>query len=168
VTDSEGNYAIPDMASGAYMLHTYQCGGFSALGPAYAAEYYHHAASEASATDVLVQAPGTTTIDESMLVGGRVTGQVIDASTGSPVAGIIVNANADDTSTGAGATTGPDGTFTIAGLFASDRYLISFYDPHGRYSTQWWDGKSSEGSADFVSVDFGATTAGINEALQSG
>ena len=40
-----------------------------------------------------------------------------------------------------------------------DRYSVTFFDPRGHYPTQSWK--------DLVSVQFGATTAGIDEALQS-
>src|SRR3954452_3293185 len=166
-TDATGAYTLLDVPSGTYQLMVYQCTGLTSSGTQYATEYYHHEPNLAAATPVSVAPDSVTVVDETMRAGGAISGRVVDASTGQPVSGISVTADADDTAGDGGTTTAADGTYSLTGLYASDRYVVTFFDPKGRYPTQWWKDETAYGSGDFVSVQFGATTAGIDEALQS-
>ena len=155
-SDSTGAYTIRDLAPGTHLLMFDQCHG-GPTGPTYAVEFFHHQATEQSADPVTVQAMSTTVVDETMRVGGTITGRITDAATGLPVSDVYVSASADDTAGAVTEISGANGTYTISGLYASNRYVLTFSDPKGRYSTQTLSG--------FVSVDFGTTTSGVDEAL---
>ncbi|HEX4655609.1 MAG TPA: carboxypeptidase regulatory-like domain-containing protein [Mycobacteriales bacterium] len=167
-TDATGNYTIPNVPSGTWTVEFYEC-QFTAGGPHYATEYYQHKGTRAGATPVTVTAPNMTVVDETMRVGGVITGRVIDAATGQPIAGVGVSARASDVDGGGGTTTRADGTYTINGLYASDLYRVDFtYAPGSgvNYQEQWWNGATSQDSATYVSVQFNQTASGIDAAME--
>jgi hypothetical protein len=169
-TDATGTYAIDNVPPGPVKLSFFEC-GYHPSGSHYASEWYDHQPNKTVATTVTVTASTTTVVDESMLVGGSISGTVTDASTGQPLSGVSVGVHGGDTDSVGGAVTGADGTYTITGLYASDQYQVSFFYPHGSatgidYNDQWWNGKPSLDEADYVSVRFGETTSGIDAAME--
>jgi hypothetical protein len=98
---------------------------------------------------------------------GKISGRV--TSGGSPVAGIEV-------CTYRCQETNSNGEYTIEGIPAGS-YKVSFRpkeeckiicQPASNYVTQWWNGQSTEETANSVTVEAGKTTSGINAELQAG
>lgn len=110
------------------------------------------------------QVPG---VDFALQVEGSVAGRVSDAATGAPLAGIIVYAFVGQ-SVRSSASTGADGTYTIAGLDAGSYHVATWG------SSQWvdevyddvvCDGWCDPTTGTPVAVQLGATTPGIDLAL---
>jgi photosystem II stability/assembly factor-like uncharacterized protein len=104
---------------------------------------------------------------------GNITGTVTDASNGHPLAGIDLTAYL---SNGSGSwdfvsqvATTSTGSYVISGLSAG-AYRIKFVDWNHTYVSQWYDGvaATASDSAANVEVTDGATTPGIDAALQAG
>ena len=98
---------------------------------------------------------------------GKISGRV--TSGGSPVAGIQVCVYGCQ-------ETNSNGEYTIEGIHAGS-YKVSFSpkveckpicQPTSNYITQWWNGQSTEETANLVTVEAGKTTSGINAELQAG
>ena len=87
---------------------------------------------------------------------GSISGVVVDAGTGLPLADICVNIEQ-----GPGTQTDSTGAFSITGL-SDGAYKVQFHDcnPIPQYLDQWYLGHDDSGSADTVAV-----TAGINTPL---
>ncbi|MDQ1704220.1 MAG: hypothetical protein QOF18_586 [Frankiaceae bacterium] len=168
-TGLDGTYTIPDLPTGnTYILMFSECPFDGVVPhPYYATEFFDHSATMQTATRVAVQAPNTTVADEPLVEAGTITGTVTDAQTGLPLSGITVNAASPDTATSSGAETGADGTFTLIGLAPAGTYRVEFSDlRNGLYATQWWDAQPSAATANYVSIVSGATTSGIDAAMQ--
>jgi hypothetical protein len=169
-TEAGGEYSISGLSSGEYLV---EFSSPSGSGLNYVTQYYNGVASPERATAVTV-GPETVDIgiDARMSEGGRVGGEVTDASTSAPIQGISVCAYAEESETpvGACANTGQNGQYTIAGL-PQGEYKIEFaVAPESalNYVRQFFDGQSSAKTATLVPVTIGETSAGINAKLQLG
>ena len=85
---------------------------------------------------------------------GSISGVVVDAGTGLPLAGICVNVE-----NGPGAQTDSTGAYSITGL-SDGAYKVQFHDcnPSPQYLDQWYLGHDDSSSADMVPVTAGADT----------
>ncbi len=85
---------------------------------------------------------------------GSVSGVVLDAGTGLPLAGICVNVE-----NGPGAQTDGTGAYSVTGL-QDGAYKVQFHDctPTPQYLDQWYLGHDDSSSADTVPVTAGADT----------
>jgi Divergent InlB B-repeat domain len=101
----------------------------------------------------------------SLASAASITGTVTDVSTDLPLEGINVCAYGD-ASTHCGMTE-PAGDYIIAGL-TEGSYKVGFSSIDHIYLTQFYNGKDSQAEADPVSVTEGATTSGIDAAMQEG
>ena len=90
-------------------------------------------------------------------VGGSISGLVVDAGTGNPVAGICVNVQ-----NGGSATTDSSGAYEVDGVPAGS-YVVQYHDCNTpqQYLDQWYLGHDDSNSADQVTV-----TDGVNTPLQ--
>ena len=166
-TDANGNYRVGGIPTGTFSVEFRECDPVSAPGHDYATEWFHHSPSTTSATPVSVTAPNTTVLDETLVHAGTVTGTVTDASTGLPVRDARVTLWVADGGVGPSTTTGPDGTYSLTLVFPGDGYTMQFSDYlNGRYSEQWWNGKTPGQTPDTFSITSGGTTTGIDAALQ--
>ena len=100
---------------------------------------------------------------------GSISGTVTDQGS-NPLANISVSVYpygyAGGSATGT-ATTGADGTYTIANLPAGT-YFVEFNDPTGTYAEQVYDGQAVGSSIDWVTVTAGTTTPHIDAQLALG
>ena len=164
-TDQSGSYRFSvDGAPGNYEVSFFTCQGTARV---YAPDLYHHAEFLAQATPVPVSSAATTTLNETLIIGGIVTGRVVDALTGLPVAGIDVGIGGYQSTYPYPtiAVTASDGTYAIPALWQG-QYTVHFFDLNGRYESQYWNAETSSGSADPVNVRFYDTTRHIDASLQ--
>ena len=163
-TADDGTYSLDGLAAGSYRIGF--ASGFSGTAN-YASQYYSGKLDLASA-DAVVVATGQTVngIDAALQSNGQVSGTVTDADTHAPVSGANVEAFDASGNFISGAITGSDGTYTVYGLGAGS-YRIEFVD-YGHHSAQYYNGKTTLGTADPVTVNQGTTTTGIDAALQTG
>lgn len=173
VTASDGTYKVGGgFGTGNY--NVYFSAGASCTGAGnYAFQYYDNARTAALATPVAVTAGETTTgVDVVLEPGGIIEGTVKDASTGSDLQGICIQARLPGSTTYWTASTGPDGTYAINGLNTGD-YNIEFFSqsktfcsaPGAAYVPQWYSDEASQGTADPVSVTAGEVTTAIDISL---
>ena len=121
ITGSHGAYKISGLAPGSYDVSFTPCAGSLQ----YAERWYRGAASPLSATAVRVRAGKTTSgIDGRLVVGGTISGRVVNAS-GKPLRNICILAFSDQTSSYGFASTGKAGTYTTRGL-GTGRYTVQF------------------------------------------
>ncbi len=161
-TDAEGNYTVTGLPPGEAVLDFFSgCGGGDYIGT------FDGGSTQLSARPIPITAGDTTSgIDVTMSPGGAVEGTVSDVS-GTPLAGICVEA---DATSGSGYGTAPsagDGTYQIEGLPAGT-YKVTFRSGcgSGYYRPQWYSEAATESSAVPVDVAVGRTTTGIDALLQ--
>ena len=154
-TGESGEYAITGLDTGEYTVKF--------LASTYVPQYYSGKARASEATPVAIKAGGTTSgINASLLLGGRITGAVTDASTKKAIAGATVCASP---SGGLGcATTNSSGEYAITGLATGSEYTVKF--SAATYASQYYNEKANSSEATHVSVKAGATTTEINAALK--
>lgn len=173
-TDELGKYELVGLPPGSYRVRFTHQGWSQSPNAVYAPQYYDDAATAAEATQVAVSSGSSVSgIDAAMHKGGRIEGSVTAASNHHPVSGVQVCAFAE----GEGSEEGPEncsftdshGEYGVDGLNAGT-YEVSFYP--GMYSfeptnllSQYYDGSSTLGGADPVSVTAGSTTSGIDAEL---
>ncbi len=167
-TEAQGHYLITGLPSGEYLV---EFSSPSESGLDYVAQYYDDAASPEKATAVTVGSEAVdTAVNAEMHEGGYIAGQATDALTGAPIKGISVCAYAEQEETGACATTGQNGQYTIAGLPVGE-YAVEFsVSPESAldYVRRYFDEQGSAKNATLVPVAVGATSSGVNARLQVG
>jgi RHS repeat-associated protein len=160
-TDASGDYTLGGLAPTAYKLE------FSDPEANVLTQYYDGKESLAGADPVNVT-PGQAKsgVDAVMQPGGRITGKVTGAADGLPLAGVRVSTVAS-TGPGYSTTTDANGEYALTGM-PTGKYKLVFSATNANLITQYYDGKSSLSGANEVKVTAGATTAGINAAMQVG
>jgi hypothetical protein len=160
-TSSTGTYKITNLTPANYYVEFYAgCSGSSN----YLTQWYKNASTSAQATLVTVTAGHISSgIGAKMVLGGGITGTATDSS-GNPIDGVCVFVT--DSATGAvtGASTGPNGIYTISGLKVGS-YTVEFSSGcggTGSYATQWYNDSPTLAGATPVSVTAGVTAIGIN------
>jgi hypothetical protein len=118
---------------------------------------------------VAVGGAAVSGIDAELDEGGELTGQVTNALTGTPVAGVEVCAEPTTFEVEEGcALTGPGGQYTVYGLGA-DEYWVSFSAPENlELLWQYWNAEPGILEADPVSVAVGGVTGGIDARMVPG
>jgi len=159
-TDVNGNYSVGLLTTGNYKVEFDSPSGLN-----YFDEWYNDKADFASADQVGVTAGSTTlNINAVLAVGGEISGQVTNGSSG--ILNINVKVyNAGDTEVGEDYTDS-DGDYSIGGL-ATGSYKVMFVGSAG-YVTEWYNDKADSASADTVGVTAGSITENINAVLVQG
>ena len=124
VTDAHGKYRLAGLEAGSYYVSFSPCQGSSK----YAAQVYRGYPTSAGApTPVKVKAGrGTTGIDARLIVGGTISGRVVNAA-GKPLRNICVFALGVQSGFSSGfAVTGKTGTYTLAPGLPTGNYAIEF------------------------------------------
>jgi len=161
-TDATGHYMFrPDAGTGTVSVQFGPCPGSAWC---YFSQWYHHHARQEDADPVAVTSGAVTTVDETVSTGAVVDGVVVDRTTGAPLAGIEVTMKSD-TGRVVSRTTAADGTYRFDCLL-SGTYTVRFNDPSLAHATQWWNGATSEATADPVTLDPFTTLDHIDAALQ--
>ena len=162
-TDSKGEYTISALSSGDYDVEFYAP---SDSGLDYVTQYYdgeRKAVSEADPVPVKREAP--TGIDAELEEGGRIAGEVTDASTGAVIKGVLVCALGQSAKAEGCAVTDTSGEYTITGL-VDGQYKVGF-DDGKNYIIQYYNNKLSFSEAQEVPVSAGDTASGIDAAMSS-
>ncbi len=155
-TDYDGSYTIW-LETGSYFLTTQA----NVRGNKWVDEWYNGKYDRENADAVSVVAPDTTDgIDFSLAKAGSISGHVYGQDGVTPIAGASVYAfPTGGDHPGAGANTGPDGSYTIQGLPSGNyRVQATLSD----YAAEFYNDAPDAASATEVSVNAPGDTAGIN------
>jgi hypothetical protein len=167
-TESDGKYSILGLFSGKY---TVEFSSPSNSGLNYVAQYYDDATSPGKATTVTLDSETVAlSIDAQLSEGGRIAGEVTDASTKAAVEGIGVCAFSEGAESFGCASTDSKGEYTISAL-AGGEYEVEFFSPPDGgldYVAQYYDGEHKPSAANAVPVVDGSTTQNIEAALERG
>lgn len=154
VADKNGRYVIGTLPAGSYVVEA------SAAG--YRTEFYADAGTIREATLVeVVEADTTTGVDFYLASSSAITGRVVDAATGAPIALARVCAHIALTPDGrsqATALTDSSGNYTLAvrpGTYYVEARALD-------YATQWFDGVAERRLATPVTVVAEQHTSGID------
>jgi hypothetical protein len=168
ITDSAGQYSIPNLPAGRYLVYV---GDPACLDGPYnvAPQWYPDKHTRAGAIPVAVTSGGVTSgIDANLALDGSITGTVTGAG-GARLTGVCVSAVGT-----AGAATPvlavtSTGGYTIGDLNPG-RYRVEFRSGCGAagYATQWWRRASSARTATIITVAAGSTVTGISATLRKG
>ena len=152
-TDGSGHYSLPALKTGSYKLE------FSGSG--YITQFYNGKATLAAADAVAVTLGTATRADATMKAAtGSISGTVSGASGGGGLGAIKVTAYLASTGVlAASSETDGSGKYTITGLKPGE-YKVQFSG--SGYTTRFYNGKSSLGSATKIAVSAGAVASGID------
>ena len=158
-TRPDGSYRLW-LKTGSYLIGV---GGLNEA-PGYVPEWYNDHYDASNADPVQVTAPGETSgIDFYLAKAGSISGHVYEEDGVTPIAGASAYAfPITGDHPGAGANTGPDGSYTIEGL-PSDNYKVqaSVSD----HVAEYYNNAPDEASATEVTVNAPNDTPGIDFAL---
>jgi protocatechuate 3,4-dioxygenase beta subunit len=156
-TDSGGNYTFTDVPAGSYNVSFQLPSGFT--------QYAFGHLDPASADIITVSGGQTTTVDDSLVAHGSMSGHVTD-SAGNPVANASVEANGVTDSVFAFTTTDATGAYTLPALSGGD-YRVSF---QASFNTpvQYANNRTSFDQADLIHVTNGAATVEDQSLLPTG
>jgi hypothetical protein len=161
MTDASGAFSLGGLDSGTYRLWAYD---FSSR---LSDEWYRDKADFESADAVAATAGQVTSgINFAMDPAGSISGTVVDALTGQPLADIyLIVWGADgkenpDGGRGGYGVSGPDGTYAIGGL-GTGSYILYAYDFTGYYLPTYYDNVTALEQATPIAVAKGHDTPGI-------
>ena len=160
-TDQQGHYTVSGLASGTYTVRFNAPSG-------YLSEWYDNKHSQNAATPVTVTLPNITSgINAVLEAGGAISGTVKNAH-GTGLANVQIQVFDLNGTWTAGVSTDQNGAYTASGLSAGS-YRV-FFSPSAQsgYSSQWYNNKTHQASADLVSVTVPSTTSGIDAVLEQG
>ena len=160
VTATNGSYHVGPLPGGTYLME------FEPEMPGYPVQYYKGQATLADANAVTATIGQTTTdISATLPLPGAISGTVTGPS--GAAAGVGVNAYDAGGQLAADTDTASDGTYTLNSL-AAGTYHVKFVPTGGGFLPQYYKSEPTLASANSVGVTSGATTTGIDAALQSG
>lgn len=160
LVEADGTYRIEGLPAGEYTVR------FDVSGTDYVSEYWDGATNRNSAQRLTAVGGETISgIDATVDLGGAITGVVTRESDGSPIAGMLVQANTGSLLGTPGlTTTDSEGRYRFAGLIPGS-YLVSFPSPDGVLASEFWDGAHDSSSATRVQVTSGGEVTGIDASL---
>jgi hypothetical protein len=167
-SNAGGEYTVSGLPSGEYHVEFSTVHGSS---PDYLTQYYSGKESFSGAEAVTVTAPATTGEVNAELqtpqTPGEITGTVTSAVTKAPIEHAEVDVYEAATRRFViRSTTNTQGGYTVSGL-APGEYKVEFSPTGGlNYVAQFYNDKGSFAVAEAVQVSSGATTVGIDAALQ--
>lgn len=152
--DSSGTYEL-QLGTGDYYIK------FWSEAPNYVPEWYSDAYRWEDATPVHIEVPGKVSgIDFYLARAGSISGHVYEADGISPIPSANVYAfPVTGNHPGAGANTGPDGSYTIVGLLSGTYRVQAAVSGH---SAQYFDNAPDRASATEVMVNAPGDTSGID------
>ncbi|MGZ8763485.1 MAG: carboxypeptidase regulatory-like domain-containing protein, partial [Acidimicrobiia bacterium] len=163
-TDAGGNYTTSGLPPGDYRVQFQSTGAF-------AGEYWNDKVSQNDA-DILTISVGDGPvhggIDATLAAGASVSGRVTDPI-GQPASNVCVDAVVDS-SNGidgvGGATTAPDGTYTISGLPPTTvKFVFRDCNGVGPYVQEWWNDVPDPATATPITLAPGEARTGVDAQL---
>ncbi|HEY2549375.1 MAG TPA: hypothetical protein VGI64_02230 [Streptosporangiaceae bacterium] len=145
-TGKTGRYAIDELNTGTYAVEYVRCNGGTLAGQV--------------KTVRVTAGRHLTGVNEALVAGGQVSGQVTGGSPATGQAAVCVDVlPLAGTSLGEEGQTAAGGTFTVGNL-APGSYKVLFGNPAcgGAFASQWYDGQASQASATVITVTAAATT----------
>ena len=145
-TGKTGRYSISALATGTYGVQFVPCTGGTLAGQVKTVRVTagHH----------------LTSVNEALLAGGQVSGEVMGGVPASGQAGVCVTVlPVAAGGLGEGIQSAAGGTFTVGNLLPGS-YQVLFGNPacEGAFAPQWYDGQASRATATVITVTAGATT----------
>jgi hypothetical protein len=174
--NTAGVYTVTQLANTAYRLK-FEPHGTANL---YLTEYYNDKPTLAAADPVPVALGQTVTgIDAVLTRGGTIQGTVTDATTGAPLADVVVSAYIDSAGSGcagdfvflASATTDAAGNYTLTKLPTGDyrlRFQPSSNGASAAYLSEYYHDKANLDLADIIHVTVPEVVDNINAGLARG
>lgn len=165
--NATGSYTITGLPTGSYRVQ------FVDPSAIYLEQWWNNKPDPQNANPVAVTAGSSTTnIDAAMQRGGTITGNVTDAVTHAPVSDLCVYALAlpfgSTQTVGGNGCTDATGHYAINGLLSGNYQAQFFPTGANNYVEQWWENSSDQITASAITVAQGATSTGINAAMQPG
>jgi hypothetical protein len=159
VTDSDGNYTIPELAEGNDTV------SFTPPTDAYAAQWWNGASSQATAGTIVISSEFPAEADATLTPTATISGTVLGSGSAVvPVAGATVIADDLAGNEITSAITDTFGNYSLSGLQAGS-YRVEFLPGDSPFGSKWWNGASSEASATIIALAAGQNLAGANITL---
>lgn len=160
-TNAEGYYVIAQVNPGIYRVSF--DGDSQTVG-----EYYNDTYdSNVAAPVTVLRGYDTTGIDAVLAARGHISGQVL-SYTGAPVPYATVSAYSKNEYGNwayvTEATANSAGCYDVGGLLPA-AYRVSFADPGGQLTTEFYDDQTSLASANEITVTAGSAISGVNATL---
>ena len=167
---SSGVYTITGLANGSYRL--YFSPHYSGSSADYISEYYNNKYDLESADPVAVVAPNTvSSVDISLGLGGKITGQVTAQGSGNPIDNVNITLYTSNNQYVDSVSTEPSGAYTFTALLTGGyklRFQPSSSGTYADYIPEYYDDKTNLNTADVVDVTAPDTTANIDAELAPG
>ena len=156
-TGGSGGYSVPNVPDGSYTVE------FWPKGQNYIRQFYLDASRYEDAIPVTVAGgQAVSGRDAHLKEGGIISGRVTDALSGDGLQGIEVCAFVPEEYFGGCAGSDANGDYSIPGL-AAGSYVVEFWSEDGYQEAVYGGGNGTP-----VDVTVGATTSGIDAALEKG
>ena len=161
-TAVDGSYTVSGLVAGSYIVTAI----VKKPGPGYVREFFEETPRYGSSTPVTLTAGGNELdINFTLDLGGSISGRVLTAIGGSPIAGAIVEARLPGACCGEEARTAPNGSYVIAGL-APGSYIVTA--ERDGFVLEFWEEKPNYDSSTPVTVTAGVNEPDINFTLDPG
>jgi hypothetical protein len=162
-TNQTGEYSILGLVSGNYDVEFFE--PFEG-DRNYATQYYKGKSTfaEAEAVSVVAGGPPKEGIDAALVAGGQITGTVTSSSGGASLEGIEVCAFSFSLGEIRCSITDMLGHYDITSLSTAE-YFVEFISPTGEYLSQYYNGVSTLGEAESLSIEAGRVTEHIDAVL---
>ncbi|MFC2071163.1 carboxypeptidase regulatory-like domain-containing protein, partial [Chloroflexota bacterium] len=166
-TDSSGNYTLPGLAGGSYLVRAYP----SYRGLPYVNEYYDNVYTQDEATPVSVTvSQDTPNINFSLEPSGSISGTVYESDNSTPIADVqVVTYDSTTRQRIKGKATDSSGNYTLAGLPVGSYWVRALASVNSLpYANEWYDDVYTRDEATPVPVTVSQDTANINFSLGPG
>jgi hypothetical protein len=167
-TNSKGEYQIHGLVAGSYAL-AFWATRVNEEGSNYLSQPHGYAVNP-QANSVSVTMGSTTTADDELVAGGRISGEVTNVKTKQPAGGwpCVEDISQPDPAQTC-ALSMAEGKYTISGLEPGE-YRVVFandFSPGDEFYKQYWNHVSSESEATPVVISEGSSITGIDAALEA-
>ncbi len=154
-TSAEGAYQFSGVPPGDWTIRAFDTNGN------YVGAWYGDVRIREVSTLATTTYDVTTVADISLDAAGSITGTVTDED-GVPLQSVTVRIESNDLTVDSTATTTASGEYAVNGLH-TDTYVVTFI--RSGYVTEFYDNQTSKSGSEFVAVDAGTTTGGIDASL---